>query len=161
MTRLHVVDGDIGSNIDAFLDMLAWSEIGPKLLAESDDGYNVEVGSTAAHPVLFGSYDDHPHVLNREMDSTAAGRYQFIWRTWLDQAQTLCLANFSPMNQDRACVRLLQSCGAYAALRNSDFDKALRCASTQWASLPYSKAGQPMHSVADLHSVYVKSGGKG
>lgn len=161
MTRLVVVDGDVGTSAQAFLDMLAWSEIGPALLAESDDGYNILVGSTAKYPMLFHSYTDHPDILNRKLDSTAAGRYQFIHQTWLDQAQPLCLADFSPINQDRACVRLLQTCGAYAALRNGDFDKALRCASTQWASLPYSKAGQPIHTAEQLHAVYVKAGGAG
>jgi hypothetical protein len=31
-------------NLAAFLDMIAVSEIGPKLLSKSDDGYNVVVG---------------------------------------------------------------------------------------------------------------------
>lgn len=161
MTRLVVVDESAGANVMAFMDMLRWSEIGPALLAKSDDGYNVLVGSTAAKPLLFAGYADHPNILNRALDSTAAGGYQFIHRTWLDQAQPLCLADFSPINQDRACVRLLQTIGTYDALRAGNFDKALRYASTQWASLPYSKAGQPTHTVAELHAIYAKAGGKG
>jgi muramidase (phage lysozyme) len=160
VTRLVVVD-DCGPSIQAFMDMLAFSEIGPALLAESDDGYNIEVGSTASHPVLFASYADHPDVLNRAMDSTAAGRYQFIHATWLAQADPLCLADFSPINQDRACVRLLQVIGAYDALRAGNFDQALRYASTQWASLPYSTAKQPIHTVESLHAIYAKAGGRG
>lgn len=42
----------------AYLDMLAWSEIGDKLLKSSDNGYNVIVGGT-----LFNSYVDHPRKL--------------------------------------------------------------------------------------------------
>lgn len=146
-------------NLAAFGDTVAFSEIGPALLAESDDGYNVEVGSTAKTPVLFNSYAQHPDVLNKKMDSTAAGRYQFIYRTWMLAADALCLADFSPLNQDRAFVWLLQECGAYQALIVGDFDTALRKASTQWASLPYSTAGQPIHTAADLLAVYQRAGG--
>lgn len=41
---------DLGPNISAFLVMIAWSEIGPTLLEETDDGYNVLVGSTPGRP---------------------------------------------------------------------------------------------------------------
>jgi hypothetical protein len=63
-------------NVRAFLDMLALSEIGNKLLAESDDGYNVIVGGQ-----LFHSYIDHPRVrvqVKPGLWSTAAGRYQLL-----------------------------------------------------------------------------------
>jgi hypothetical protein len=40
-------------NLKAFLDMIAWSEIGPALLAKSDNGYNVCVGSTPEKPILL------------------------------------------------------------------------------------------------------------
>ena len=45
-------------NLKAFLDMIAFSEIGPTLLAASDNGYDVLVGGT-----LFHGYADHPRVL--------------------------------------------------------------------------------------------------
>ena len=36
-------------NEKAFLDMLAWSELGDKIIAQSDNGYNVLVGSLPGH----------------------------------------------------------------------------------------------------------------
>lgn len=36
----------INTQRKAYLDMLAWSEIGDKLLKSSDNGYNVIVGGT-------------------------------------------------------------------------------------------------------------------
>ena len=69
------------SNESAFLDMIAWSEIGPALLAVSDNGYNVIVGSTPSNPNLFISYSDHPRKLVQlrpGLVSTAAGRYQLL-----------------------------------------------------------------------------------
>ena len=62
-------------NQKAFLDMIAFSEIGPALLAKSDDGYDVLVGSTPDRPLLFTSYAEHPNILNAACNSTAAGRY--------------------------------------------------------------------------------------
>ena len=49
-------------NVCALLDAIAWSEIGAQLLAETDDGYNVLVGSLPSKPLLFDSYADHPNV---------------------------------------------------------------------------------------------------
>jgi muramidase (phage lysozyme) len=69
------------SNIKAYLDAVAWAEIGPRLLAQSDNGYNVCVGSTLAAPILFDSYDRHPMIRNKATNSDAAGRYQFMGRT--------------------------------------------------------------------------------
>ena len=66
------------SNEKAFLDMIAFSEIGTALLVKSDNGYNVLVGSTAAKPLLFDSYADHPRIYNKQFNSTAAGRYQLL-----------------------------------------------------------------------------------
>jgi muramidase (phage lysozyme) len=155
MTRALTVDpSGAGYRVDAFLDVLAYSEIKPALLAKSDDGYNVLVGSTPSKPLLFTGYDDHPRILNRAMNSTAAGRYQFIRATWDALARRLCLANFGPRCQDLACVELLKENGAYQALIAGDFDEALRCASRDWASLPYSKAGQPTNTAASLLVVY-------
>lgn len=66
------------SNITAFLDMLAVSE---GTAGHGDDGYNVLVGGD-----LFHGYDRHPNVLvtlnSKGLKSTAAGRYQFLRRTW-------------------------------------------------------------------------------
>ena len=85
-------------NRKAFLDMIADSEHGAPLLAVSDNGYNVIVGSRAAHPILFDSYADHPHrVIKIERKnlppeySSAAGRYQImekVFRCLQEDTQT-------------------------------------------------------------------------
>ncbi|HEV2679429.1 MAG TPA: glycoside hydrolase family 104 protein [Rhodanobacter sp.] len=141
------------------LDMTAVSEIGAELLAKSDDGYNVLVGSTAAHPILFGSYAAHPHILNHELNSTAAGRYQFIWATWQMAAKVCSLTDFSPVSQDIACVWLLKQCGAYEPLIAGDLDAAMAHASKEWASLPGSTAGQHVNSSLALQKVFSDAGG--
>lgn len=133
-------------NICAFLDMLAMSEIGAALLAASDDGYNVEVGSTPQRPLLFASYADHPRtlmVLNSGLKSTAAGRYQFLVHTWDALKSSLFLPDFSPLSQDVACVELLRQCGAQEKLVAGLIPDAIRAAAPIWASLPGAGYGQP------------------
>jgi muramidase (phage lysozyme) len=152
-----------GASVCAFLDMLAHSEIGAPLLAASDDGYNVIVGSTASRPILFSSYTDHPRqliVLNAGLKSSAAGRPQFLARTWDDLRARLKLRDFSPINQDRACIELLRQCGALphvlaGGLRAaSEITAAITKAAPIWASLPGAGYGQHENKLMDLLGGY-------
>lgn len=143
MSRISASEAG-GVSVVAFLDTVAQSEIGAKLLAESDDGYDVIVGSTPAKPVLTPSYADHPRLrvsLGRIV-STAAGRYQFLASTWDRIARQLALPDFSPDSQDRACVQLLRDCGALACLQAGMIPDAVRHAAPVWASLPGAGYGQ-------------------
>ena len=64
-------------------------------------GYNVIQGGGT-----FSDYSEHP---NRKDDkSTAAGRYQFVYATWLEAKEALDLPDFSPESQDRAAWWLAQ-----------------------------------------------------
>jgi len=148
-----------GKNVCAFLDTIAVSEIGRDLLAKSDNGYDVLVGATAEVPILFKSYAKHPHILDKKLDSTAAGRYQFIWPTWSNLAQKLRLNSFSPLCQDLACIGLLTEIGAIEHIGAGRFDQAVSIASGQWASLPGSRAGQHINQLNDLRRAYIVAGG--
>ena len=83
-------------NERAFLDMIAVSEIGPALLAKSDNGYNVLVGATPKKPLLFSDYSKHPGILNKALNSTAAGRYQLLFRYWKHYSKLLGRPDFTP-----------------------------------------------------------------
>lgn len=148
-----------GKNRAAFLDMIAYSEIGPALLAESDDGYNVLVGSTPSAPLLFHSYIDHPDVLNRQFDSTAAGRYQLLHYWWTQYKRILNLPDFSPVSQDRVALRQIQERGAFPHLDGGDFATAVRLCSNIWASLPGNDYGQHENQLAALQEAFLKAGG--
>lgn len=143
--------------------MLAHSEIGAPLLAVSDDGYNVIVGSTPTHPILFSNYVDHPRqlmVMKSGVKSTAAGRPQFLARTWDDLRQRLKLRDFSPINQDRGCIELLRQCGALphvlaGGLRAAgEITAAITKAAPIWASLPGAGYGQHENKLMDLLGAY-------
>jgi len=153
MTRLAVATAG-GPNVCAFLDMIAHSEIGSALLAQSDDGYNVLVGSTASKPLTFPSYAAHPEILNHALNSTAAGRYQIIRGTWAGISGQLGLHDFSPENQDRAAIGLIDGRKALDAVKAGEIENAIGLCAQEWASLPGAGYGQHENKMADLLSAY-------
>lgn len=149
----------ITPNLRAFLNMIAHSEIGPALLAASDNGYNVLVGSTPSRPLLFASYADHPMIYNKQYNSTAAGRYQLLGRYWRSYKQLLHLHDFSPASQDAVALQQIGECGAIPAIEAGHFEDAVHCVARIWASLPGAGYGQHENRLADLASVYRAAGG--
>ncbi len=145
-------------NRQAFLDLLAWSE-GTTTITESDNGYNVLVGSTPSHPLLFDSYADHPRILNAELDSTAAGRYQLLAKYFDAYKQLLKLSDFSPTSQDLIAVQQITERRAMADIAAGNIITAILKCSTIWASLPGAPYGQRQNKLSDLLAVYQKAGG--
>jgi muramidase (phage lysozyme) len=145
-------------NRSAFLDMLAWSE-GTSTIPGSDNGYNVLVGSTPAHPSLFTSYADHPRILNAELDSTAAGRYQLLARYYDAYKLLLNLSDFSPLSQDLIALRQITERRALHDIDAGNTSLAILKCSTIWASLPGAPYGQRQNKLSELQAVYLKAGG--
>ena len=150
-------------NQRAFLDMIAYSEIGPALLAVSDNGYDVVVGSTAEHPDLFESYADHPRARiwlpKLKLYSTAAGRYQLLARYFDAYSVTLNLPDFSPASQDAIALQQIKEQRALKLIDSGDFDAAVDRVSNIWASLPGSLYGQHVNAIDGLRAEYVRKGG--
>ncbi len=152
----------IYSNRHAFLSMIAYSEIGTALLAVSDDGYNVIVGSTAAYPTLFGSYADHPRQLvhlTPTLSSTAAGRYQLLARYFDVYKRFLGLPDFSPSSQDAIAIQQIRECRALGDVDAGNFADAVEKVAHIWASLPGAGYGQHENEIASLQAAYVRYGG--
>jgi muramidase (phage lysozyme) len=143
-----------GTNVCAFLDMLAISEIGAKLLASSDDGYNVLVGGN-----LFASYADHPNIFNAKLNSTAAGRYQLLNRWWVPYKQRLGLTDFGPLSQDRVAIQQIRERNALGDITAGHFESAVSKVSNIWASLPGAGYGQHENQLDQLRAAYVAAGG--
>jgi len=152
-------------NLRAFLDMVAYSELGPELLAESDNGYNVIVGSAPGRAVLFDDYSRHPNRLvsmkikGRRVDSTAAGRYQILARYAEAYRMQLGLPDFGPDSQDRIAIQMIRECGALGDIEAGHFARALRRCASRWASLPGANYNQHENEPADLEAAYVRAGG--
>lgn len=146
-------------NLKAFLDTLAHSEIGPRLLALSDRGYNVCVGSTPERPILFKSYATHPQLRCVALNSDAAGRYQFMGRYWMHYKTQLGLPDFGPDSQDRWAIQLIRECRALDAIAAGRFDEAVNLCRSRWASLPGAGYGQHENALASLRDAYTNAGG--
>jgi len=149
----------IKGNRKAFLDMIAYSEIGPALLSVSDNGYNVLVGSTPEHPLLFDNYSQHPRIHNDAEDSDAAGRYQFMGRYWLTYKAQLSLPDFGPDSQDEWAMQLIRECHALAAIDAGDLQTAVHLCRSRWASFPEAGYGQHEQQFAALQAAYTAAGG--
>lgn len=158
-----------GQNVVAFLDMLAVSEIDAYTRAHSDDGYNVLVGSHGpmkrdgkiipANVLTFASYATHPNVLNRAVNSTAAGRYQLLFRYFSPYAKLLHLADFSPLSQDQIAIQQIREQRALPLIQSGHVAAAIAACSNIWASLPGNDYGQHQNDIAMLIAAYKAAGG--
>lgn len=149
----------MNANLKAFLDMLAFSEIGPALLAKSDNGYDVLVGSTPRQPLLFDSYVDHPGILNKACNSTAAGRYQLLKRYAFAYTKLLSLPDFSPASQDAIAIQQIKERKALPLIEAGKIPEAIAACSNIWASLPGAGYGQHENELDKLIAAYVAAGG--
>ncbi len=154
------------ANRKAFLDTVAFSEIGPAMLAQSDNGYNVIVGSKPGRLDLFPSYADHPRkavllvIRGRGVKSTAAGRYQILARYFDHYRTSLNLPDFGPRSQDLIALRLIEECHAMHAIDVGDFEDAVHRCRSRWASLPGAGYGQHENEMDDLRTAYLAAGGQ-
>ena len=146
-----------GQNVVAFLDMIAHAEGVERFSAIG--GYDVLVGGGR-----FTSFAEHPRKLvwlpRYRIHSTAAGRYQFLWRTWNSLRNRLKLPDFGPVAQDRAAIELLRETGALADIKKGWISSAVRKSRKTWASLPEAGYGQRELPLETLLAVYQKAGGQ-
>lgn len=153
-----------GINVAAFLDAIAVCEIGPKLLAKTDDGYNVIVGSTPDNPTLFPTYTAHPKVkvwLSKHgIYSTAAGRYQTLGRYADHYMKLLKLSDFRPESQDLIAVRQIREFKAIEDIQAGRFLTAVQKVRTLWASLPGAGHKQNEQKIEYVKAAYLSNGGK-
>lgn len=143
-------------NERAFLDMLAYSEgtAGP-------NGYRTMFGgtlftSTADHPRKFFTFTDKVGKTNK---TSAAGRYQFLARTWDELKASLNLPDFGPESQDRAALELVRRRGALADVRAGRIQAAITKCAPIWASLPGAGYNQPERKLSSLLNTFAQSGG--
>lgn len=132
-------------NVRSFLNFIAASE---GTAGRGDDGYNILFGGST-----FDDYGKHPGVRSeftqtdgRKNTTTAAGRYQFLSRTYDEAASRLDLTDMSPRSQDLAALYLIARRGAFKDVIEGNADAAIEKLGKEWASLPSSPYAQPKHS---------------
>ena len=153
-----------GKNINAFLDMLAFAEIGKPMLSDprTDNGYRVIVGSLPSKLILMDGYDDHPRRLvqiRKGLSSTAAGRYQILSRYWDHYRRTMSLGDFGPLNQDRYAIQQIREQKALHLIQEGRIADAIYRCRNIWASLPGAGYGQHEYSLKRLLLEYQRAKG--
>lgn len=131
--------------VKALLDVIAH--------AEGAD-YNTMV--KGAGSMTITDFARHPNVtvsLGKFLKSTAAGRYQFLYSTWVG----LKMPDFSPRSQDIAAVKLFKRRNMLRPLFRGDVEQAILNGNREWASLPGSPYGQPTRKMGELLEVYSRS----
>ncbi|MEW5291996.1 glycoside hydrolase family 104 protein [Erwinia papayae] len=100
---------------------------------------------TMFNGVKFTDFSRHPNVRNEAngIVSTAAGAYQFLYRTWRNFQNKFLFIDFSPHNQDLGCIALIAGRKALVDVMNGKVSEAIHLCRVEWASLPGSPHGQP------------------
>lgn len=126
---------------------------------ESGGDYSILYGGTH-----FTDFSHHPNVRvpikigkYAGQVSTAAGAYQINFPTYNQFAPTLGISDFSAASQDAIAYAILQTTGAFDYLNADDVEGAMRAASSKWASLPYSTAGQHPQSLQVALDTYTSN----
>jgi muramidase (phage lysozyme)/lysophospholipase L1-like esterase len=129
-----VEKGNLPPEIKAFLDIIAYAE---GTIKYPENGYKTQFTGKQ-----FSDYSDHPREVIKSggYNSSASGRYQFLSKTWDGLMKG---KEFSPINQDEGAVKLLKQNKAYSYVLKGDLKKGLYRVRNIWASLPWSKYGQP------------------
>jgi muramidase (phage lysozyme) len=96
-------------------------------------GYAFEIKDFSKHPnqkIWIKSINDY---------STAAGAYQFLFKTWESLRIKLNLKDFSPQSQDLGAIELIKQRNAYNDVINGNFLDAVNKCAPIWASMPFTK----------------------
>jgi len=152
MTVLEECQNALGSvNVTAFLRVIRAGES-----SQTDDAYRMMFGGAK-----FDSFDAHPNIAHTSghLTSTAAGAYQFLFKTWTGIVEAIHLPDFSPLMQDIGAVYLIRGRGALGDVLAGRVGTAISKCCREWASLPGSPYGQPTRTLAQALATYAQYGG--
>jgi muramidase (phage lysozyme) len=153
LLRAALAEHVSNANMSAFLRVIRAGET-----SQDDGAYHTLVGNTR-----FESLASHPRQMvwlpNLRVNSSAAGAYQFLGRTWDECVKALALPDFGKASQDVAAVFLIRRRGALEDVLAGRLEAAIRKCAKEWASLPGSPYGQPVMTMAKAKAVYAQYGG--
>jgi muramidase (phage lysozyme) len=109
----------------------------------------------------FTSYSQHPNICQpfRNTCSTAAGRYQFLKKTWDGLAEAKGFTDFGPANQDIGATVLFNRRGFInhdTTLSYTEFASAMDKIAWEWSSLPPGHYGQNIKTLPQMWEKYLK-----
>lgn len=138
---------NLSPNLATFLALIGYSE---------GADYNTIVTGSDGKPETFSDFSQHPFAnrlakkVRDGLCSTAAGRYQILYRFWRVYQPQLKLPDFGPPSQDAVAVQMIRECGALSDIAEGNIAQAVLKCSSRWASFPGSTAGQGGKSMQEL-----------
>lgn len=145
------------ANVQKFLNLISQTE------GTDKNGY-----ATAFGGGQLPSLNDHPRQLHsfkqtdgKSNKTSAAGRYQFLTKTWDGLKKQYDLKDFGARSQDIAALGLIAGAGALDHVLKGDFTNAIKKTGGIWASLPSSPYAQPKKSWNQVDKMLGGSGGGG
>ncbi len=131
-----------------------------------DDGYRALFGWRPGNGKVFTSFADHPrqYFAYTQQDGTtvqtsAAGKYQATYTTWLDFIRERGPHDFSPASQDEFALWLTEVCGATGDINAGRLRAAIDKCGGRWASLPSARVPQPRRTYAFCEAAFLRAGG--
>lgn len=146
----------ISKNMQAFLDMISFSELG-SMAHRKDKGASIIVGSRPGRQAKIKDFSDHPRVamqLSETLWSTAAGSFQILQRTFDYYHDLLKLRDFTYKSQCAIAIQLIKEQGAYELVEAGKIAEAIAKVSNIWASLPGAGYGQYENKLNNLLKYY-------
>jgi muramidase (phage lysozyme) len=148
-------------NLTAFLDMVAECEG-----TAGDEGFGALFGYRPGRGPTFADFSTHPDVKTRFTQTdgttnwtTAAGRFQETYSTFMRLSAKLGTTDFSPPTQILHASELIAEDGAMEDVLCGRLQSAIdKCAGT-WASLPASHYPQPKRSYSFALNKFMQAGG--
>lgn len=158
MARIGVKEAG-GPNVLIALDLTAWSEGTSTSKYTKDDGYDIIVEGISTppgpFPKIFTDYSQHPNLLvtvnNKGLKSTAAGRYQGLYGTWMECVKKYGFrGRYTPEAQDLFAIKKIIERGAMPAVLAGDFEQFILKCNKEWASFTGSPYNQNSHSMEKM-----------
>jgi muramidase (phage lysozyme) len=144
-------------NARKFRDLISKSEGTAQYADPYRVGFGgVEISDLSKHPNVGAKFKQTDGKTNV---STAAGRFQFINKTYQEMAKKTGKYDFSPESQDANFDQLMKQKGVDKLIANGDFKGAVDKLGGTFASLPSSKYPQPKHSWDKLSKMNDEVGG--
>ncbi len=99
--------------------------------------------------------------MGKKQESSAAGAYQILWRTYVELCANYGFKDFTPRTQDLMALALFDQIGVLHAIRDGKMlqPEVMDKLNNIWASLPLSEYGQPTKSIELVTDTYIKAGG--
>lgn len=141
-------------NMQAFLHAIRLGEG-----TSDEDGYRRIVGGKLFDAPPWGHPKEFVWLPRYQVHSSAAGAYQFLYKTWTALERQYGFEDFSPWNQDLGAIGLIAGRGALADVLEGHIEEAVRKCAKEWASLPGSPYQQRTEQLDSVLAEYGKFGG--